>query len=190
MQIAAAIRRSPEQGTPFVHWRERVRIRAAVITVSDKGYAGEREDISGPRLTAALVKMGAEVVCEQVVPDLAERISGTIVRLADETGVDLIITTGGTGPAPRDCTPEATRAVLDREVPGIAEVLRFEGFKKTPFALLSRGIAGLRDRCLIVNLPGSPRAVSEGMEILGPILPHAIQMARGENLEHGGTDDT
>ncbi len=166
-----------------------MRIRAAVITVSDKGYAGEREDVSGPRLAAALREMGAEVLCEKVVPDLAEQISDTLAGLADETGVDLIITTGGTGPAPRDCTPEATQAVIDREMPGIAEALRFEGYKKTPFALLSRGIAGLRGRCLIVNLPGSPRAVSEGMEILAPILPHAIQMARGENLEHGGTDD-
>lgn len=166
-----------------------MRIRAAVITVSDKGYAGEREDVSGPRLAAALREMGAEVLCEKVVPDLAEQISDTLAGLADEAGVDLIITTGGTGPAPRDCTPEATQAVIDREIPGIAEALRFEGYKKTPFALLSRGIAGLRGRCLIVNLPGSPRAVSEGMEILAPILPHAIQMARGENLEHGGADD-
>lgn len=166
-----------------------MRIRAAVITVSDKGYAGEREDVSGPRLAAALREMGAEVLCEKVVPDLAEQISDTLAGLADEAGVDLIITTGGTGPAPRDCTPEATQAVIDREMPGIAEALRFEGYKKTPFALLSRGIAGLRGRCLIVNLPGSPRAVSEGMEILAPILPHAIQMARGENLEHGGADD-
>lgn len=165
-----------------------MRIRVAVITVSDKGYAGEREDISGPRLAAALREMGAEVLCEKVVPDLPEQISETIAKFADETGVDLIITTGGTGPAPRDYTPEATKAVIDREMPGIAEVLRFEGYKKTPFALLSRGIAGLRNRCLIVNLPGSPRAVSEGMEILGPILPHAVQMARGENLEHGRTD--
>lgn len=163
-----------------------MRIRAAVVTVSDKGYAGQRVDVSGPRLAAALREMGAEVLCEKIVPDEPERISETLSALADETGADLIITTGGTGAAPRDRTPEATRAVLDREMPGLAEALRFEGYRKTPLALLSRGIAGLRGRCLIVNLPGSPRAVSEGMEILGPILPHAIQMARGEDLEHGG----
>jgi len=164
-----------------------VRIRAAVITISDKGYAGLREDVSGPCLAAALREMGAEVLWERIVPDVPEMISETLTALADETGADLIVTTGGTGAAPRDRTPEATRTVIDRELPGIAEVLRFEGYRKTPFAVLSRGIAGLRGRCLIVNLPGSPRAVSAGMEILAPILPHAVQMARGEELEHEGT---
>ncbi|MGC8947362.1 MAG: MogA/MoaB family molybdenum cofactor biosynthesis protein, partial [Anaerolineae bacterium] len=105
-------------------------------------------------------------------------------HLADNLKVDVVLTTGGTGFTPRDHTPEATRAVLEREAPGLAEVLRWEGYRRTPQAILSRGVAGLRGRTLIVNLPGSPRAVREGMEVLGPILPHAVQMARGENTEH------
>ena len=160
-------------------------IRAAVITVSDKGYAGEREDVSGPTLVEALVGMGATVVERTIVPDEEEQIIAAMTSYADNLRVDLIVSTGGTGAAPRDRTPEATRQVIDREMPGIAEMLRWEGCKKTPLAVLSRGIAGLRGKCLIINLPGSPRAVREGMDILAPILPHAIQMMRGENLEHG-----
>jgi molybdopterin adenylyltransferase len=161
-----------------------VRIVAAVITVSDKGYAGEREDVSGPVLAEALEAMGAEVAHQLIVPDESERISQALCRLADVCGVDLIITTGGTGATPRDLTPEATLAVIERQMPGLAELLRFEGYKKTPLAVLSRGVAGLRGKCLIVNLPGSPRAVREGMEVLAPILPHAIQMAQGQDTEH------
>lgn len=159
-------------------------IYAAVMTISDKGYAGQREDVSGPLLASLLEKMGA-VVCERVlVPDEPDLIRRELVRLADEAHLDLIMTTGGTGPAPRDHTPEATLAVIDREMPGLAELLRFEGYRKTPLAVLSRGVAGLRGQCLIVNLPGSPRAVAEGMEILAPILPHAVRIAQGRNLEH------
>lgn len=159
-------------------------IRCAVITVSDKGYAGQRADASGPLLASRLMQMGADV-CEQVLtPDEPELISRELVRLADEAGLDLIITTGGTGPAPRDHTPEATLAVIDRAMPGLAELLRWEGYRKTPLAVLSRGVAGLRGSCLIVNLPGSPRAVAEGMDALAPILPHAVQMAQGRDLEH------
>ncbi|MBC7255673.1 MAG: MogA/MoaB family molybdenum cofactor biosynthesis protein [Chloroflexi bacterium] len=159
-------------------------IRAAVITISDKGYAGQREDVSGPLLASLLEKMGAEV-CERVlVPDEPDLIRRELIRLADEAHLDLIMTTGGTGPAPRDHTPEATLSVIDREMPGLAELLRFEGYRKTPLAVLSRGIAGLRGACLIVNLPGSPRAVAEGMEILAPVLPHAVQIAQGRSLEH------
>ena len=98
--------------------------------------------------------------------------------------VDLVVTTGGTGPAPRDVTPEATQAVIEREMPGLAEVLRSEGYRKTPLAVISRGVAGIRGQTLIVNLPGSPRAVREGMETLAPILPHAIKMLRGVETEH------
>lgn len=164
---------------------EGLSMRAAVVTVSDRGYRGERADASGPRLAEALRQMGAEVVSETIVPDEEAMIGETLSRLADEAGVDLVITTGGTGAAPRDRTPEATRAVIDREMPGLAEVLRFEGYRRAPVAVLSRGIAGIRGRCLIVNLPGSPKAVREGMEILAPLLPHAVQMLRGENLDHG-----
>ena len=158
-------------------------IRASVITVSDKGYAGEREDASGPLLADLLRKMGAEVVSQTIVPDEQAEIERALTRLADEEQVDLVVTTGGTGPAPRDVTPEATLAVIEREVPGLAEVLRFEGYRKTPLAVISRGVAGIRGGTLIVNLPGSPKAVREGMKTLTPILPHAIKMLRGVDTE-------
>ena len=159
-------------------------IRAGVVTVSDKGYAGEREDASGPLLADLLREMGAEVVRRTIVPDERAEIERVLTALADEVRVDLVITTGGTGPAPRDVTPEATRAVMEREVPGLAEVLRFEGYRRTPLAVISRGVVGIRGRTLIVNLPGSPKAVREGMETLAPILPHAIRMLRGVDTEH------
>ena len=163
----------------------RVTIHAAVVTISDKGYAGEREDRSGPELATGLRAMGADIVEQLIVPDERDQIVSALVRLADVVGVDLIMTTGGTGATPRDDTPEATLEVVDRLMPGLAELLRFEGYKRTPLAVLSRGVAGLRGRCLIVNLPGSPKAVREGVEILGPVLPHAVQMAQGEQTEHG-----
>ena len=154
------------------------------MTVSDKGYAGEREDSSGPLLEELLRKMGAQVVQQTIVPDEQAEIRRTLIALADEAHLDLIITTGGTGPAPRDVTPEATRAVIEREMPGLAEVLRFEGYRQTPLAVISRGVAGIRGRTLIVNLPGSPKAVREGLETLIPVLPHAIRMLRGVDTEH------
>jgi molybdopterin adenylyltransferase len=163
-----------------------MQIRAAIVTVSDKGYAGEREDVSGPLLADLLREIGAEVAIQAVVPDEPELIREALIRLVDDEGVDLILTTGGTGFTPRDRTPEATREAVEREAPGLAEALRLEGYRRTPLAVLSRGIAGLRGRTLIVNLPGSPRAVREGMEVLAPLLPHAIQMARGEETEHRG----
>jgi len=159
-------------------------IRAAVITVSDKGAAGLREDLSGPLLQEMLRQIGAEIVHYAIIPDEVDQIRGLLTRLADEQGVELIITTGGTGPAPRDVTPEATLQVIEREMPGLAEILRMEGYRKTPLAVISRGVAGIRGQTLIINLPGNPRAVREGMEVLGPILPHTLQMLRGEDLEH------
>jgi molybdopterin adenylyltransferase len=159
-------------------------IRASVVTVSDKGHAGEREDASGPLLADLLRKMQVEVVSQTIVPDERDEIEHMLIRLADEEHVELIITTGGTGPAPRDVTPEATRTVIKREMPGLAEVLRAEGYRKTPLAALSRGVSGIRAQTLIVNLPGSPKAVREGMETLTPILPHAIKMLRGVDTEH------
>ena len=159
-------------------------IRAGVITVSDKGYAGGREDASGPLLARLLQKIDVEVVHQTIVPDEHAEIAGALTRLADELQVDVVVTTGGTGPAPRDVTPEATLAVIDREMPGLAEVLRAEGYRKTPLAVLSRGVAGIRGRTIIINLPGNPKAVREGMETLSSILPHAVQMARGVDTEH------
>ena len=161
-----------------------VDIKAAVVTVSDKGYTGQREDVSGPELADLARQMGAEVVRRSIVPDEREEIIRQLVCLADEMEVDLVLTTGGTGVTPRDVTPEATRAVIEREIPGLAEVLRFEGYQKTPLAVISRGIVGTRGRTLIVNLPGNPKAVREGMETLEEILPHTLQMIRGEHTEH------
>jgi molybdopterin adenylyltransferase len=159
-------------------------IRAGVVTVSDKGYTGEREDASGPLLAELLRRMGAKIVHQTIVPDEQTDIERVLTELADEAQVDLVVTTGGTGPAPRDVTPEATRAVVEREMPGLAEVLRFAGYRKTPLAVVSRGVAGIRGQTLVVNLPGSPRAVRQGMETLAPILPHAIKMLRGVDTEH------
>ena len=158
-----------------------MQIRAAVVTVSDKASRLERIDTSGP-LVAERLGAIAEVVELALVPDEPAQLSATLVRLADQ--VDLVITTGGTGLAPRDQTPEATLAVLDRLVPGIPELLRREGARHTPTSALSRGVAGQRGRCLIINLPGSLSAVTEGMDTLLPILPHALQMAQGIDLEH------
>jgi len=162
-----------------------MRMNAAVITVSDKGFAGKRKDISGPMVADGLRAMGASVLEQIIVPDEEDQIIATLTYLADSGDLDVIITTGGTGLAPRDRTPEATLQVLDRRAPGLAEVLRSEGYKKTPRAMVSRGVAGLRGKCIIINLPGSTKAVRDGMETLKDILPHAIQMAQGEDLEHG-----
>ena len=159
------------------------------MTISDKGYAGQREDVSGPVLADLVRQMGVEVVRQTVVPDERDDIVALLVTFADAMDLDLVLTTGGTGVTPRDVTPEATRAVIDREMPGLAEVLRFEGYRHTPLAVISRGVAGIRGRTLIVNLPGNPRAVRQGMETLSPILPHAVQMIRGEDTEHEHVED-
>ena len=157
-----------------------IMIRAIVVTVSDKGYRGEREDTSGLLLCQLLANMGAQVTDAHLVPDERDQIAALLASLADGDGVDLVLTTGGTGPSPRDVTPEATRAVIEREMPGLAELLRWDGYRRTPFAVLSRGVAGIRGHTLIVNLPGSPKAVSEGMEVLSPLLPAIITLIRDE----------
>lgn len=155
----------------------------AVLTVSDKGSAGLREDLSGPAVRALVGPKGGQVVASEIVPDEADQVAAWLRRWADDDRVDLVITTGGTGLSPRDITPEATKSVLDREAPGIAEAIRFESYKKVPMAMFSRAVAGIRGRTLIVNLPGSPRAVGECLEVLLPVLPHAIQTLR-ESVEH------
>jgi len=157
---------------------------AAVITISDKSFVGAREDKSGPLLAESLAALGFEVTYQAILMDEQAQIEALLRDLADNFEIDLIVTTGGTGAAPRDVTPEATKAVIDREMPGLAELLRMEGRKATPFAVLSRGVAGIRGGSLIVNLAGSPKAVREGMEIIGPVLPHALQMLAGVDLEH------
>ncbi|HHY47073.1 MAG TPA: MOSC domain-containing protein [Firmicutes bacterium] len=160
----------------------RVIYTMGIVTASDKGSRGEREDVSG-RTIAEMLRGLAWVASYKVLPDDEDMIREELRRLADKLRVDLVVTTGGTGLAPRDRTPEATRAVIDREVPGIAELIRLCGMKKTPAVVLTRGIAGLRGKTLIINLPGSPKAVRESLEALMPVLPHAIEVARGEAHE-------
>ena len=152
-------------------------MNAAVLTVSDGVHAGEREDTSGDTLEELLREDGFEVV-RRVVPDEREQIADALKDLADASL--LILTTGGTGFAPRDVTPEATRAVLDREAPGIAEAIRADAVARTPHALLSRGIAGLRGETLVVNLPGSPGGCRDGFAVLQPALRHGLELASGE----------
>ena len=160
-------------------------MNAAVITISDRSFRGERDDVSGPVLWELLTEAGFRVVAGHILPDEAAMITELLLRLADEEGVDLIVTTGGTGPAPRDVTPEATQEVLQREMPGLAELLRWDGYQRTPCAVLARGVAGIRGQTLIINLPGNPRAVREGMEVLTPLLAPTIRLIQGQKLEKG-----
>ena len=155
-------------------------IRTAIITLSDKGSVGEREDESGQIIRELIADLGAVAVYYEILPDEKSRISETLKRLSDSGNIDLILTTGGTGVAPRDVTPEATLAVIDCELPGMAEALRAESLKKTPHAMISRAVAGIRKQTLIVNLPGSPKAVRENLAVILPALPHAIEKIKGD----------
>ena len=155
-----------------------------MLTVSDGVVAGTREDASGDLLGELLLAEGYEVT-RRVVPDETEAIAGAIVELADEARV--VLTTGGTGVAPRDVTPEATRSVIDREAPGIAEAIRADSLAKTPHALLSRGVAGIHDRTLVVNLPGSPGGCRDGFAVLRPALAHAVGLLADEPTSHRQT---
>ena len=159
-------------------------MKAAIITASDRGARGEREDASGKLLREMLENVGVEVPYHRIVPDEMEALANTMVALADK-GVDLIFTTGGTGFAPRDVTPDATLKVIHRRVPGIPEAIRAESMKKTNRAMLSRAEAGVRGKTLIINLPGSPKAVQECLEVVLPILPHAVEVLRGAQLDCG-----
>ncbi|MCQ5130050.1 MogA/MoaB family molybdenum cofactor biosynthesis protein [Butyricicoccus faecihominis] len=161
-----------------------MKIRTAVLTVSDKGSQGLREDKSGPAIVETLGEL-AEIVWTGVVPDERERIAQTLRELADAGGADLILTTGGTGLAPRDVTPEATCDAGQRMVPGIAEAMRAESLRITPRGMLSRGVAVTRGRTLIVNLPGSPKAARECLAVLLPALPHGIEILCGKAGECG-----
>jgi molybdopterin adenylyltransferase len=155
---------------------------AGVLTVSDKGSRGERVDESGQVIKAALVSLGASEIKYGIVPDERPAISAKLREWSD-AGVDLVLTTGGTGLTPRDVTPEATLDVLDRVAPGFAEAMRAYGMKQTPQAMLSRAVAGIRKKTLIINMPGSPKAVKECLEAISPALPHAIETVRGQASE-------
>jgi molybdenum cofactor synthesis domain-containing protein len=155
-------------------------ILAGILIASDRSAQGERRDRCGEEIKSALKKIGAEAIRYKIVPDEAEAISSTLKKWSEDGGVDLIITSGGTGFSPRDVTPEATAKVIEKEARGLAEMMRVESAKKTKFAYLSRGIAGIRRRTLIMNLPGSPKAVAECMAILSPLLAHAVEVMRGE----------
>ena len=154
--------------------------RVGILTISDSSYRGEREDLSGPLLREMAVEhLGAKVELETVVPDEVDIIKDTLMAWSDEVGLDLILTTGGTGFAPRDVTPEATREVIEREAPGLAETMRAKGFEITPHAILSRAVAGIRGHTVIINLPGSPKAVREDLEAILPAIPHGIELLKG-----------
>jgi len=158
-------------------------IRAAVITVSDKGSRGEREDLSGPEAVRLLEAQGIEVACTLVVADEPDEIKAALIECADRKGLDLIITTGGTGVTPRDVTPDATREVLEKEIPGMAEAMRRASMAKTPHAMISRALAGLRGKTLIINLPGSPKGVRENLAVVLPAIPHAVEKIQGSDTD-------
>ena len=160
-----------------------VEIRAAVLTVSDRSARGERVDESGVVLAELLSDAGAEVVVKEVVSDEFGPLVEKLRALAGREGVNLVVTTGGTGLSPRDNTPEATRAVVEREVPGMAEAMRAESLRKTPTAMLSRGVCGVCSGALVVNLPGSPKGVRECFEVIRPVLAHAVSVIAGGSHE-------
>jgi len=159
-------------------------LNVGVLTISDKGAQGQRYDESGKVIKDNLSLVDGHVVKYEVVPDEMDVISHKLTEWADEGNVDVIITTGGTGLSQRDVTPEATLSVIDKVVPGLAEAMRAKTFNKTPMAVLSRAAAGVRGRCLIINLPGSPKAVGECLEVILPVIPHAVEIIKGEVTEH------
>jgi molybdenum cofactor synthesis domain-containing protein len=158
-------------------------IRAVLITVSDGCAYGAREDLSGAALLELLEELGAEVVAKEIVSDDLEPLSEKLRSWADRREVNLIVTTGGTGFGPRDNTPEATRAILEREAPGLSEAMRAETRKATPMAMISRGVCGTRSGTIIINLPGSPKAVRESFAVIKPVLPHVMALLEGRT-EH------
>jgi len=155
-----------------------------ILTVSDKGARGQRLDGSGEVIKDMVSKMGSHLAKYEVIPDEADIIADRLSSWADEGIVDVILTTGGTGLGPRDVTPEATLSIVDKVVPGFAEAMRIQTLSVTPMAMLSRAVAGIRGKCLIINLPGSPKAVRECLEVVLPAIPHAVEIIKGEVTEH------
>ena len=164
-------------------------IKVGILTISDKGSRGEREDISGKVIEEVIRKINGEVKYYQIIPDEKEMIKEELIKAVDKLNLDLILTTGGTGLGKRDVTPEATLAIIEKEVPGISEIIRSESFKKTDRAILSRGVAGIRKESLIINLPGSPKGVRESLKIILDALPHGIEILKGQVTECGRNDE-
>jgi molybdopterin adenylyltransferase len=160
-----------------------VAIHAGVITISDKGSRGEREDRSGQEIITMLRDIGVEIIHTKIIPDEKDQIKEVLIDYADTKELDLVVTTGGTGVSPRDVTPDATLAVIEKEVPGMAEAMRRESAVNTPHAMISRAVVGIRGNSLIVNLPGSPKAVRENLSVILPALKHAIEKIRGDDAE-------
>ncbi len=161
-----------------------MRVRVAVLTVSDRAASGRREDVSGAAVERWIAQCGYALAARATVPDESDRIAALLLQWADGGVADVIVTTGGTGLGPRDVTPEATQAVIDRAVPGLAEAIRRAGTESTPRAVLARGVAGTRAQCLVVNLPGSPAAVRDGLAVLEPVLEHVVQLLRDQETDH------
>ncbi|OIN96441.1 molybdenum cofactor biosynthesis protein [Candidatus Desantisbacteria bacterium CG1_02_38_46] len=163
----------------------RKEIKVAILTISDKSSAGKRKDKSGPIINSRVKNIKAKVLCREIIPDNKKTIEKKLKILADELKIDLILTTGGTGFSARDVTPEATRAVIEKEIPGIPEAMRIKSLKFTLKAMLSRSIAGIRGKTLIINLPGSSVAVKECLDIILPVIPHAVELLQGKGGECG-----
>lgn len=161
-------------------------IRVGIITLSDRSSKGERPDESGPALVRAVTQQHWQVIHTEILPDDTEQLKDKLIDWADSGEMDVILTTGGTGFGPRDITPEATQAVIQRPTPGLTEAMRAAGLRITPHAMLSRAIAGIRSRTLIVNLPGSPSGAIENLSVLVPILPHAVQLLHDEPAAEAG----
>ncbi len=164
-------------------------IKVGILTISDKGSRGEREDLSGKVIEEIVKKINGEVKYYQIIPDEKDIIQEELIKAVDKLHLDLILTTGGTGLAKRDVTPDATLEVIEKEVSGISEIIRSESFEKTNRAILSRGVAGIRKESLIINLPGSPKGVRESLEIVLEALPHGIEILKGQATECGRNNE-
>jgi molybdopterin adenylyltransferase len=161
-------------------------LRIAILTISDRSASGERPDSSGPALAEMIENQGWQIVRQAILPDDRQALEYRLITWADSGEIDVILTTGGTGFSPRDVTPEATRAVIERPAPGLTEAMRMSSLQVTPHAMLSRAVAGIRQQTLIVNLPGSPKAAVENLEVLLPVLPHAVQLLSEDPLAESG----